>query len=95
MQTHARPHATLYAREAFLTLPCASSQLLSHSDDLFIIGLANTCEYESASVPKQLGYSFMGPLKLAPFHPDDRQNQLAGAQLERRGDTRGFRPPAR
>ena len=35
-------------------------QLLAHSQDLFILGNANECEYESESVRKLLGYSMLG-----------------------------------
>ena len=38
----------------------ARLQLLAHSQDLFILGNANECEYESESVRRLLGYSMLG-----------------------------------
>ena len=48
-------------------------QLLAHSKDLFILGNANECEYESESVRKLLGYSMLGPVQWLTVHPDDRE----------------------
>jgi hypothetical protein len=36
------------------------AQLLAHSTDMFTLGNGNVCEFESASVRRQLGYSYLG-----------------------------------
>jgi hypothetical protein len=55
--THAR------AAPAALLLP---HQLLEHSQDIFLIGNANTIEYESASVQRTFGRSMLGCACSAP-----------------------------
>jgi hypothetical protein len=37
-----------------------SPQLLEHSQDLFMMGNGNDCDFESASVQRLLGYSHLG-----------------------------------
>ncbi len=56
-------------RGCFSLAALLRSQLLAHSEDLFVTGCGNTCEYESTSVQRVCGYSWIGCVRELTWLP--------------------------